>query len=33
MPGDTHFGFEQVPAGEKARKVADVFGRSRRNTT
>ena len=25
MPGDTHFGFEQVPAGEKARKVAGVF--------
>ena len=25
MPGDTHFGFTQVPAGEKARKVAGVF--------
>jgi len=25
MPGDTHFGFEQVPTGEKARKVAGVF--------
>jgi demethylmenaquinone methyltransferase/2-methoxy-6-polyprenyl-1,4-benzoquinol methylase len=25
MPGDTHFGFEQVPAPEKARKVAGVF--------
>jgi demethylmenaquinone methyltransferase/2-methoxy-6-polyprenyl-1,4-benzoquinol methylase len=25
MAGDTHFGFEQVPAGEKARKVAGVF--------
>ncbi len=26
MAGDTHFGFEQVPSGEKARKVAGVFG-------
>jgi demethylmenaquinone methyltransferase/2-methoxy-6-polyprenyl-1,4-benzoquinol methylase len=25
MAGDTHFGFEQVPPGEKARKVAGVF--------
>jgi demethylmenaquinone methyltransferase/2-methoxy-6-polyprenyl-1,4-benzoquinol methylase len=25
MAGDTHFGFEQVPSGEKARKVAGVF--------
>ena len=25
MPGETHFGFEQVPEGEKARKVAGVF--------
>lgn len=26
MAGDTHFCFEQVPSGEKARKVAGVFG-------
>jgi demethylmenaquinone methyltransferase/2-methoxy-6-polyprenyl-1,4-benzoquinol methylase len=25
MPGETHFGFEQVPEREKARKVAGVF--------
>jgi demethylmenaquinone methyltransferase/2-methoxy-6-polyprenyl-1,4-benzoquinol methylase len=25
MAGNTHFGFEQVPRGEKARKVAGVF--------
>lgn len=25
MPGDTHFGFEQVPERDKARKVASVF--------
>jgi demethylmenaquinone methyltransferase/2-methoxy-6-polyprenyl-1,4-benzoquinol methylase len=25
MPAETHFGFLQVPAGEKARKVAGVF--------
>jgi demethylmenaquinone methyltransferase/2-methoxy-6-polyprenyl-1,4-benzoquinol methylase len=25
MAGNTHFGFEQVPPGEKARKVAGVF--------